>query len=259
MPRANRHFLPGQFWHLTHRCHERSFLFKFARDRRAYRHWLFEAKKRFGLRVLNYVVTSNHVHLLVQDNGEGVIAQSMQLAAGRTAQEYNQRKRRQGAYWEDRYHATAIEGGGHLHRCLVYIDLNMVRAGVVRHPAQWVNGGYREIQHPPRRYALIDLDDLSASCGFANVGAFQQAHRQWVEEALVRNDWRRDERWSEAIAVGSYAFAEKIKHELALKARHRNIDSVDGICALREPANTYTAIFDGESSVLRAENTIFLA
>jgi hypothetical protein len=31
MPRANRHFLPGHVWHLTHRCHERDFLFKFAR------------------------------------------------------------------------------------------------------------------------------------------------------------------------------------------------------------------------------------
>ncbi|MGP1609765.1 MAG: hypothetical protein ACTS5G_03580, partial [Burkholderiales bacterium] len=131
--------------------------------------------------------------------------------------------------------------------------------GIVRHPAAWVNGGYREIQHPPRRYALIDLDDLSASCGFASVGAFQQAHRQWVEEALVHNERRRDERWSEAIAVGSYAFAEKIKHELALKAKHRDIDidAVDGTCALREPANAYTAIFGGENSVLRAGNVIF--
>jgi hypothetical protein len=33
----------------------------------------------------------------------------MQLIAGRTAQEYNQRKARGGAFWEDRYHATAIE------------------------------------------------------------------------------------------------------------------------------------------------------
>lgn len=33
----------------------------------------------------------------------------MQLIAGRTAQEYNQRKNRQGAFWEERYHATAIE------------------------------------------------------------------------------------------------------------------------------------------------------
>jgi hypothetical protein len=58
MPRANRHFLPGQFWHITHRCHEQNFLLKFARDRRRYLHWLFEARKRFGLYFLNYVVTS---------------------------------------------------------------------------------------------------------------------------------------------------------------------------------------------------------
>jgi REP element-mobilizing transposase RayT len=89
------------------------------RDRRRYLHWLFEAKKRFGLSVLNYMITSNHVHLLIKDTGPNVIADSMQLIAGRTAQEYNQRKDRQGAFWEDRYHATAIEADEHLHRCLV--------------------------------------------------------------------------------------------------------------------------------------------
>jgi putative transposase len=76
--------------------------------------WVFEAKKRFGLCVLDYVVTSNHVHLLVKDSGGDAIAQSMQLIAGRTAQEYNKRKNR--AFWEDRYHASAIEVDEHLHR-----------------------------------------------------------------------------------------------------------------------------------------------
>src|SRR4029079_1805458 len=125
MPRANRHFLPGHIWHITHRCHKKKFLLKFARDRRLYLHWLFKAKKRFGLCVLDYVVTSNHIHLLVKDTGEDVIAQSMQLVAGRTAQGYNQRKNRQSAFLEDRYHATAIEADEHLHHCLVYSDLNM--------------------------------------------------------------------------------------------------------------------------------------
>jgi len=153
MPRANRHFLPGHVWHLTHRCHEREFLFKFARDRKQYLRWLYEARKRLGLCVLNYAVTSNHVHLLVKDTQDGVIARSMQLAAGRTAQDYNRRKARLGAFWEDRYHATAIETDAHLHRCLVYIDLNMVRAGAVRHPSEWDQGGYGEIQNPPERIA----------------------------------------------------------------------------------------------------------
>jgi hypothetical protein len=49
MPRANRHFLPGQVCHIIHRCHEKAFLLEFARDRLRYLRWLFDAKKRFGL------------------------------------------------------------------------------------------------------------------------------------------------------------------------------------------------------------------
>jgi REP-associated tyrosine transposase len=81
------------------------------------------------------MVTSNHVHLLVYDReGGNGIPSSMQLVAGCSGQIYNQRKQRNGAYWEDRYHATAVETGEHLKLCLVTIDLNMVRAGVVVHP-----------------------------------------------------------------------------------------------------------------------------
>ena len=119
MPRANRHFLPGYVWHITHRCHKKEFLLKFGRDRRRWLYWLFEAKKRFGLCVLNYIVTSNHIHLLVKDNGDRIIARSLQLIAGRTAQEYNRRKHRPGAFWEDRYHATAVQSDAHLLKCLV--------------------------------------------------------------------------------------------------------------------------------------------
>ena len=122
MARANRYFLPGFVWHITHRCHKKEFLLKFARDRECWLRWLFEAKKRYGLCVLNYVVTSNHIHLLVKDTDEQVIARSLQLIAGRTAQEYNRRKQRKGAFWEDRYHATAIESDAHFLQCLVYID-----------------------------------------------------------------------------------------------------------------------------------------
>jgi putative transposase len=28
---------------------------------------------------------------------------------------------------------------------VVYVDVNMVRAGVVRHPREWVEAGYHEI------------------------------------------------------------------------------------------------------------------
>ena len=66
MPRANRHFFPEHVWHITRRCHKKEFLLKFARDRRRWIYWLFQAKKRYGVGVLNYTVTSNHIHLLVK-------------------------------------------------------------------------------------------------------------------------------------------------------------------------------------------------
>jgi putative transposase len=156
MARANRVFLDGYVWHITHRCHQREFLLKFARDRQRWRYWLFQARKRYGLCVFNYVATSNHIHLLVKDQGRGEIASSMQLIAGRTAQEYNQRKQRRGAYWEDRYHATAVDSGRYLAQCMVYIDLNMVRAGAVGHPGEWDVCGFNELQDPPARYRIID-------------------------------------------------------------------------------------------------------
>ncbi|MGC9451722.1 MAG: hypothetical protein ACP5I4_09770 [Oceanipulchritudo sp.] len=44
---------------------------------------------RYGLCLLNYMFTSNHIHLIAYDNGDcGVIEQSMQLAQGRIAQEF---------------------------------------------------------------------------------------------------------------------------------------------------------------------------
>jgi putative transposase len=178
------------------------------------------------------------------------------LIAGRTAQEYNQRKTRQGAFWEDRYHATAIETDEHLHRCLVYIDLNMVRASVIDHPAKWKYSGYHEIQQPPKRYAVIDLPGLVALCGFSELADFQQTHCQWIEESLHGDLAVRDARWSEAVAVGSLAFVEKIKGELGVKALHREVEQLDGTYALREPGEAYWTNFDTENESLRLENTL---
>jgi len=178
MPRANRHYIPGYVWHITHRCHKKEFLLKFARDRRRYLQWLFEAKKRYGLSVLNYMVTSNHIHLLVRDNGErDVIPNSIQLIAGRTGQEFNQRKKRKGAYWEDRYHATAVETDSHLIQCLLYMDLNMVRAGVVNHPSEWPFCGYNEIQQPRERYALVDYQGLRGLLNFREMPDLAAAYK----------------------------------------------------------------------------------
>jgi putative transposase len=221
MARAHRHFIPGQIWHITHRCHKRDFLLKLVKDRGAWTKWLHESKLRYGLVIFDWIVTSNHIHLLVLDEGGlETIPKSMQLIAGRTAQAYNQRKKRKGAFWEDRYHATAIEAENHLLQCLIYIDLNMVRAGVVNHPAEWPFSGFHEIQSPRQTCDIIARKKLSEKAGFQSYETFKMAHREWINETL-KNGGIRESEWSESIAVGSKIFTDFIKEKLGIRAKGR--------------------------------------
>lgn len=250
MPRANRYFLPGHVWHITHRCHKKDFLLKFGKDRDRWRFWLFESRKRFGLCVLDYIITSNHIHLLVQDRGQGEIARSMQLVAGRTAQEYNFRKKRKGAYWEDRYHATAIQSNEHLSQCLAYIDLNMVRAGKVKHPEEWRWSGYREIQHPMHRYRIVDIDRLCALFDVSNHTELKARHQGWIEHALCGPEMSRKEHLSQAIAVGSEAYVDQVKAELGFTGLNRKKVSEGDDYVLRESKASYKVNFKLKNSIL---------
>ena len=258
MARANRHYIPGCVWHITHRCHKQEFLLKFEKDRLRWRHWLFEAKKRYGLCVLNYIATSNHIHMLVLDTGEAVIPQSLQLIAGRTAQEYNIRKKRKGAFWDDRYHATAVQTDEHLGKCLVYIDLNMVRAGVVRHPSEYDISGYNEIQTPPKRYSIVNHQALHKLFGVRGEDLFRQMHRDWVELELKNIESQRQSFWSEAVAVGDECFIQSIQQRLAGRIPGRSVVSENGTSSLQEPQSPYNTLFEGKKGYLSTKNTYFL-
>ena len=217
--------------------------------------WLFEAKRRYGLVILNYAVTSNHIHLLVVDDSDRrVIPDSIKLIAGRTGQEYNQRKHRKGAFWEDRYHATAVEANDHLLQCLVYIDLNMVRAGVVRHPSEWLDGGYNEIQHPKRKNVLINYERLRELLGYDTYAQVQAGHKKWVESCLATGGHLRDDKWSRSIAVGSKDFIEKIKTLMRALALGRKPVETGESYQLREPQIPYGDRFGAQKLEIEPEN-----
>ena len=220
--------------------------------------WLYQARKRYELAILNYMVTSNHISLLVVDTGKkDAISKSMQLVAGRTGQEYNQRKKRSGAYWEDRYHATAVESGDHLARCLVYIDTNMVRAGVVSHPSQWAFSGYNEIQKPRRKNVLIDYGRLQALFGANCYDHLRTNHKGWVEKQLQGAGNKRQDEWTGSVAVGSKVFIENVKARLRFRARGRNVIEAGEGYQLRENLSSYKPLFGVENEDIDLKNTYF--
>lgn len=246
MPRAHRYFIPGHIWFITHRCHNNNFLLKFAKDRCHWIHWLYQARRRYQLCVLNYMVTSNHIHLLVYDSGQDRIARSMQLVASQVARHYNRRKQRQGVFWEGRYHATAIDAGRSLLDCMVYMDLNMVRAGRVSHPRLWQHCAYHELYQPRRRYRIIDIASLLAFSGAGNLQSLQQQHNERINRALSDHDamLQRDSCWTEALAIGDKAFVQTVQQQLGILAYARECREITWGYQIKEEMAEY-GVADG--------------
>ena len=207
--------------------------------------------------MLDYIATSNHTHLFVIDTGEHVIPKSLQLIAGRTAQEFNIRKKRKGAFWEDRYHATAVQTNEHLAKCLVYIDLNMVRAGLVKHPSEYSSCGYNEIQSPPKRYLIINRKKLLDYFSVQDENRFRQEYDNWVDLELKNNTAVRNPIWSESIAVGSGPFIANMQEKLASRARKCSAISTNGTTILKIPQTPYNALFEVKKVPLSQKNTYF--
>jgi len=203
------------------------------------------------------MVTCNHVHLLVEDKGEGMIPRSIQLVAGRTAQDYNLRKKRKGAFWQDRYHATAVQADSHFVQCMLYIDMNMVRAGVVGHPAEWTFCGYNEIQSPPQRYAIIDRKRLMELVGIGVGDELSRSYKGWVDEILRSGETARESKWTESVAVGNKQFIDTVRERLGIRAAGRDIIKSGASHELREPGVSYSYDFGVKNGTLSSENTCF--
>lgn len=202
MPRRRRGWEAWGCYHITHRCHEREFLFKFAKHRDIYLRQLWETKKRFNIDILDYMVTSNHVHLLLTARHGQEISKALQFLHGSVGQQYNILKKREGAFWSDRFHATHIQSGNHLSRCLFYIDMNMVRAGAVKHPEAWKHSGIHELLGKRQRYQLINMSRLLQYLNISTEEAFRKWYIATLADEVACNLRQREAYWSKAIAVG---------------------------------------------------------
>src|SRR6188472_1401318 len=93
---------------------------------------------------------------------------------------------------------------------MAYCDLNMVRAGVVAHPAQWPWCSYGEWMGQRRRYGGIDPNECLRELGGAVLAEFRANYDALITTRLRKDVRDREPQWTESIAVGSKVFVEAI-------------------------------------------------
>jgi putative transposase len=137
MARLPRLTLPGYPHHIIQRGNNRQAIFGSTDDYDTLLGLLEEFARKFGVAIHAYVLMSNHFHLLATPGTAQGVPQMMQALGRSYVRYFNTRHARTGTLWEGRYKSTLIQAERYLLACMVYIDLNPVRAGMVADPADY--------------------------------------------------------------------------------------------------------------------------
>lgn len=109
-----------------------------------------DIKKRVQLHAIT--IMGNHPHELGRiakdpsgklDKGIQSLSRWMRKAHGRYGLWYNRKHDRQGKVAYDRPKTKEVEPGPGVLRAMLYLDLNPVRAGIVRHPSRYIYSTHR--------------------------------------------------------------------------------------------------------------------
>ncbi len=131
MARLPRLTLPDYPHHVIQRGNNRQPIVATSADYRRLLDVLEESAKKFQVAVHAYVLMTNHFHLLATPQTADGLPLMMQAVGRSYVRYFNASQQRTGTLWEGRYKSTVIQSERYLLACMVYIDLNPVRAGLV--------------------------------------------------------------------------------------------------------------------------------
>jgi putative transposase len=149
MARRLRLILPGVAVHVIQRGVNRAACFRADADYLVYLSNLRHLSAKHGCAVHAYCLMTNHVHLLLTPSAAESCTGLMRDLGQRYVPYFNRRHERTGTLWEGRFRSCIVESARYVLACYRYIELNPVRAGMVRDSGRYpwssyaVNSGIR--------------------------------------------------------------------------------------------------------------------
>jgi putative transposase len=197
--------------HVIQRGNNRQATFFADEDYRLYLSYLGEAARKHDCAIHAYVLMTNHVHLLATPRSPGAVSHVMQAVGRRYVQYVNFTYRRSGTLWEGRFKASMVDTQRYVLTCCRYIELNPVRAGMVKAPEDHVWSSYRHFALGKESGLLSPHEEYLA------LGA-SDAERQHVYRSLFGNqvDASGLQEIREAVNKGWPLGSERFKNQIEL-------------------------------------------
>ncbi|MFQ5882099.1 MAG: transposase [Candidatus Methylomirabilales bacterium] len=187
MARSPRITIPALPHHIIQRGNNRQAIFLEDDDYRFYLECLRHAKGKCSCRIYAYVLMTNHVHVLVEPARERDLGRFMQSVGRRYVRDINQKYGRSGTLWEGRFKSAVVSRDEYLIVCSRYIELNPVRAGLVKHPGEYRWSSYRN-RALGIADELLDEDPWYAGLGRSPMEK-QKAYEEWIASGTREGEW----------------------------------------------------------------------
>jgi len=136
MARIARIVIPGYPHHITQRGNRRQETFFKADDYREYIRLMSEWCGHHRVEIWAYCLMPNHVHLIAVPEREESLARGIGEAHRRYTRYINFREGWRGYLWQGRFASYAMDQE-HLIAAARYIELNPVKAGLVKNPGEY--------------------------------------------------------------------------------------------------------------------------
>ncbi len=142
MARRERQRVTGLPVHIIQRGNNRQACFYAEADYQFFLHHLRELAQRVECELHAYVLMTNHVHLLLTPHLARGLSLLMKLLGQRYVQYINKTYRRSGSLWDGRFRSSLIRDSRYVLACYRYIEMNPVRANMVKHPIEYPWSSY---------------------------------------------------------------------------------------------------------------------
>ena len=127
----------------------------------------------------SYNLLTNHIHLFIEVN-EVSISEIMHYINGCYAGYFNQRYKRSGHLFQDRFYSSLIDTEFYFWAVSAYIDLNAVRAGLVKSPEDYCWSSYQFYFQKDYTDNLIDRDRFLKFGGDISTEELRQDYLKFV-------------------------------------------------------------------------------
>lgn len=214
MARPLRIEFPGAVYHVTSRGDRREPIFVDDHDRHGFLDVVAQALSRFDAEILAYCLMGNYYHFVLHTR-KANLSLLMRHINGVYTQAFNRQHNKVGHLFQGRFKAILVDRDAYLLEVCRYVELNPVRARLVRKPESWAWSSYRAHVGLEASPAWLDTDGLHGYLlGRLPGSASDRRHaaNRYARLVTAARDVRLwDEALRQQIYLGDEAFVERMQ------------------------------------------------